>query len=467
MNAAALLEFNQRFCALLRTWLNRHPGVEPQNGFYEDRIQRNLVVDILQASTAEAALELKVGTVLEIGGGYGQLSMWLALNGQRCCCVESQTLRVEGARWIAEQLQLPAAIFELHCGVYPSTCTPPCDAVIAANIIGGWWQDWQAPPLEKLQACLRGKPAVIDIARFGEHLPAAAAQEELLTALAQGGGYMPARVQDSVWKLLPRATADGERCPLCEAPAPAAAERFTGTHRWYRCTRCDLLWEGDLSAARKQSYTVYWADAGRWPSGRGPTEYDASEPKISDLLGSDPAMWYRAYEAIEREVAPWLKDRELLLEVGFGAAPMLDHAAHLGLWQRIAGLEICPDYVAFARSKGHSVHYFDVSLDAPGGVAKSGVAPLLNNGSLVITSEVMEHMRNPVAFAAGLRRFLKPTGLWWTKFWDARGLPRLASGEWQYWSQPAIEWLMRTAGFKILAQAQTDTCRTVVATRAN
>ena len=76
-------------------------------------------------------------------------------------------------------------------------------------------------------------------------------------------------------------------------------------------------------------------------------------------------------------------------------------------------------------------------------------------------------MRNPVAFAAGLRRFLKPTGLWWTKFWDARGLPQLASGEWQYWSQPAIEWLMRTAGFKILAQAQTATCRTVVATRAD
>lgn len=111
-----------------------------------------------------------------------------------------------------------------------------------------------------------------------------------------------------------------------------------------------------------------------------------------------------AYKAISREDEKLLNgirsgEGAYLLDVGCGEGYFLDIAKKFGY--KTVGIDISETAINKCREKGHEVFCGDIDSVDFGE----------RQFDLVVTLETLEHVKNPVAFLKGLRRYLKPKGV--------------------------------------------------------
>jgi 2-polyprenyl-3-methyl-5-hydroxy-6-metoxy-1,4-benzoquinol methylase len=142
------------------------------------------------------------------------------------------------------------------------------------------------------------------------------------------------------------------------------------------------------------------------------------------------------------------------LEIGFGGGDVLSYAATKN-WMHVSGLELDWRYVKFARGTlGLDVHYGDICTGI--GVP----AELYRSIDLLLINEVMEHVLDPVAFLAGCKRLLGPTGKIWASF--ALRAQDPIDSEWQYYTLTNIPVLAQSSN--LVSEGLTDIMYTAFGT---
>ena len=222
-------------------------------------------------------------------------------------------------------------------------------------------------------------------------------------------------------------------CPACGLNQPTEASRI-----W--CKSCGLAWEPVIG----DSYPHHSIPLDHY-EGEPSIEFDKTEPKIArNIKGDSLHFWDSRIKAALKHTSK----RDMFLEIGFGGTDILDFVVASKEWKRIAGIELCGMYVACARSKGYEAYWRDVSLEP------KPLDTLAGACNLIVINEVMEHVRYPVDFLTGARKYLAPDGVLWVSFAMYEGREKLSKGESQYWTKKAIETVAKKAGLTIIETEQ-------------
>lgn len=245
-------------------------------------------------------------------------------------------------------------------------------------------------------------------------------------------------------------------CPACTSTEIRGGQAYDG-HFWNRCANCGALWQRD-DGIRVPRCLV---DNGQLDRSIPRTsiqvlpddDYTAWQAEIIERARSgDTTPWHAQYDYIEsRLIASGADMHGVYVEIGCGAGEMLDYAKARGTWQRMAGFDIVPEFVASVRARGHEVHYNDVSLGHHPFKISPLVQDLVGSCDVIVANEVMEHVTDPVNFLQGVRRYLAPGGQLWVKFARDLACDKLKNHEWQYWSATAAALVVEKADLRVLS----------------
>ena len=179
----------------------------------------------------------------------------------------------------------------------------------------------------------------------------------------------------------------------------------------------------------------------RLPPASDAMDYDAyytsANLSVSDFIN-------QRVEEIVAGFAPYRKTNRLL-EIGFGSGAMLRAAAGAG-WEA-EGVEISRTATEHVREKGFKVFCGNLAdAEYPGGYF-----------DVVIASELLEHVPEPLQLASEVARILRPGGLFWATTPHINGLSaRLLGMDWttvgsdhlHLFSQKGVTNLLTNAGFR-------------------
>jgi SAM-dependent methyltransferase len=241
----------------------------------------------------------------------------------------------------------------------------------------------------------------------------------------------PTKTRSPVVRLCPGMTGRlplPEPCALCGASdwSDAAVVRdnrtgsFAESFTYLRCRRCALVSLHPLPDLEESL-----SDHERGYAG----VIAAPGPRLSPQLGE--GRWWqhrlkRAWHQLDGMPAvDRLPVEGRVLDVGAGTGEQVAELLQLGY--EAFGLEPNAQAVAIARSRGRPVHH---------GTAE---APPFGDATFdtVILSQVLEHLVDPVAAVASLRRLLRPGGRLIVLTPNVYGLPqRLFGREWAHWHPP-------------------------------
>lgn len=185
-SSPSVQHFNEMLCDGLTEWFKEKAKIE-EDGYYAARLQQKQLLDRNEVAIAHAVIDelsnpnrltsggFPVG--LEVGAGYGQLSLFLcALNGSlRMRPMEMATTRFHGIEFLARILDLQYQVFPVP-GQYPQQFevgAPVLDFLLATNVINSSWTSWQAPEHEKWRKIFYPVRVdgfiIIDLERWGTH----------------------------------------------------------------------------------------------------------------------------------------------------------------------------------------------------------------------------------------------------------------------------------------------------------
>lgn len=198
--------------------------------------------------------------------------------------------------------------------------------------------------------------------------------------------------------------AEGARCTLCQGTAHRVLFAKRGW-TFVRCAGCELVsvlpmpTAEDLRVHHEQSYA------------RGPYAVYAAADDVREAIA-------RQRLALVRPLAPpgtWL-------EVGCGTGSFLRAAAASGV--KVEGVELAAEAAARARTDGLMVHHAAIEDFQPPRAY-----------STVIGFDVLEHLRDPTAFARRARSWMPAGGLLAVTVPDCRSLVARGLGRrwFQYW----------------------------------
>ena len=170
------------------------------DGYYRAKLA-SFPFDALELAIAGYVSEhYSVGTaVLEAGAGIGQLSLLLTTLGFQTLPIECDPHRHGLTRSLVESLHA-AAYCKPVLGLFPGVIAEErleYDVLVTTNVINTWWKTWSATLEEKLTACLRGKDAILDIERLGEHRPTEEGQMSAVSVIC-GLGYEAEKLETGV-----------------------------------------------------------------------------------------------------------------------------------------------------------------------------------------------------------------------------------------------------------------------------
>src|SRR5258706_167397 len=107
---------------------------EVPDAYYAPRVASGLAFDPVEIEMAARAISLKPAHVVEVGCGFGQLSMLIASAGIDVVGIEADLRRAEVATRIAAEIDSPVRFF---CGpfpdVFPGTWLP-ADLLVFSNV---------------------------------------------------------------------------------------------------------------------------------------------------------------------------------------------------------------------------------------------------------------------------------------------------------------------------------------------
>lgn len=212
-------------------------------------------------------------------------------------------------------------------------------------------------------------------------------------------------------------------CPACGSSRGRKRGPKHDFEMMITCAACGTLYVECLpDATEAMDYDAY---------------YTSSNLSVSDFIS----------KRVEEIVAGFAGYRQAnrLLEVGFGSGAMLRAAARAG-WSA-EGVEISRTATEHARQEGFKVFCGDLS--------EANYA----NGyfDVVIASELLEHIDDPLRIVTEIARILRPGGLLWATTPNIKGLSsRMLGLNWttvspdhlHLFSRKGISWLLNGAGFR-------------------
>ena len=160
------------------------------NNFYAVRLRRGTIFSDYDLALAEALVARSdlPRVVHEVGGGFGNLSMLLAMNGFQATCLELAKLRYDGGMAILEALRpaLPQmANFRLLHAAFPEPTLKPDGAMaVITNLVATTSEADRRAMLRRLGAY---DAAIIDVDRFLTSITTAPERETRLADFAAHG----------------------------------------------------------------------------------------------------------------------------------------------------------------------------------------------------------------------------------------------------------------------------------------
>jgi len=213
------------------------------------------------------------------------------------------------------------------------------------------------------------------------------------------------------------------KCPACGSTKGRKRGPKHNFEMMITCEACGTLYVERLpDVTEAMDYDAYYTSSNLSVS-------DFVKKRVEEIVGG-----FAGYRQTNR-----------LLEIGFGSGAMLRAAARAG-W--IAeGVEISQTATEHARGQGFKVSCGDLSeAEYPS-----------NHFDVVIASELLEHVSDPLRIATETARILRPGGLLWATTPNINGLSsRMLGLNWttvspdhlHLFSQKGISKLLHSAGFR-------------------
>ncbi len=193
------------------------------------------------------------------------------------------------------------------------------------------------------------------------------------------------------------------RCLVCPAERPKPLFRRSGKRFWI-CRSCELVFVHDI-------YPEFVQD----------DDTLAQDYEFGTLRKAKPRA-LRKWDELLNELEPQLETGRLL-EVGCGQGLFLEHARARG-WE-VTGVDLLEPLAALARTER--------GLDARTGELADAALPS-GTFDVVYSSEVIEHVIDPIALLREMYRVLRPGGLAVLLTGNARSWSsRVRGGSWSYY----------------------------------
>lgn len=433
--------------------------------------------------------------VIEIGSGWGGLSILLARMGFEVYAFEGNAARHAAAQWhFDEQIRrhpaLRGRLLLAPEGMFPQVffrtalAKDKINLGVATNITSTYSSDNQDAIVE---AATQFDEMILDLGRFGRTRDSQAERAQLRATLATDAFRPVERLYFQppyeYWRLRSRMTKLTARRATTETSILPTGSLFSvfGDRRLPDCPVCrsvDIvpLWRMPMTDL-EEPLTVFGGYFTQIPTLQVPATlfcFDFCESCESIFLNPVPsrqkdgyrttdhyirkmrsAAEWKGYGEVYRKFARWIpEDGTVMIDAACGIGQYLHVARERGKnrWQRLIGLELSEKYVEHMNKEGLEAHVFDIDADELGGI----VAP----GSVDFVSfcEAFEHVERPIDGLRKLLAALRPGGrLFFTAQRYGRDVKAaVRPGEPIYIGQKVIDELPRL-GCRIVDMTTSDT----------
>jgi hypothetical protein len=196
-------ELNALLSPVLKKWMDTN-GVTPTDAYYTARLASWQLIDTLdQYMLSYVQQHIEPGAeIIEIGAGYGQLSVLLSVcGGYKTTPIDTAESRHTGNQILVEHVKrvLDACPCTPVKGAYPAILPmlPKAQLVIATNIIGAWWGTLNSTESTRWAAFLDPCQAgiLLDVARTGAYRPTGTAESHQAHEAITAAGWEITRLQ--------------------------------------------------------------------------------------------------------------------------------------------------------------------------------------------------------------------------------------------------------------------------------
>lgn len=436
--------------ALHRTWKAGEGGRFGIDTLYQAKLERQSPLEAYETAMAtEIAERFPAAStrVIEIGAGWGGLSILLARMGFEVCAFEGNAARHAATQWhFDEQIRrhpaLRGKLLLAPEGMFPQVffraalAKDKINLGLATNITSTYSSDNQDAIVE---AAGQFDELILDLGRFGRTRDSQAERDALLASLTEFA-FRPAerlyfRPPYEYWRLRSRMAAPTARRPVVETPFQAATSMFSvfGDRRLPDCPVCrsvDIapLWRMPMTDL-KEPLTVFGGYFTQIPTLQVPGTlfcFDFCEACESIFLNPVPSRQkdgyrttdhyirkmrsageWQGYREVYRKFARWIpEDATVMIDAACGIGQYLHIARERSKnrWQRLIGLELSEKYVEHMNKEGLEAHVFDIDTDELGSIAAPASVDFIS------FCEAFEHVERPIDGLRKLLAVLRPGG---------------------------------------------------------
>ena len=436
--------------ALHRAWMSGEGGRFAPDDLYEAKLSRPAPLEAYEKAISEKIADHYPAAstrIVEIGSGWGGLSILLARLGFEVYAVEGNSARHAASRWhFDEQIRRYPALRDRLLlapeGLFPEVffatalAKDKINVGIATNITSTYSSENQQVILKAATAF---DEMIVDLARFGQARDSQAERDALFKTLTDAA-FRPVEqlyFQEpyQYWRLRSRMTAANERRTAAANTFQLEGSLFSvfGDKHLTECPVCHSadtapLWRMPMTDL-KEPLRVFGGYFNQIPTLQIPSTvfcFDFCEGCESIFLNPVPSRLkesyrttdhyirkmqnageWRDYEDIFGSFARWIpRDATIIIDAACGIGQYLHLVrkhTRKGL-KRLIGLELAEKYVEHMRGEGFEAHAFDIDTDDLGKIAPPGSV------DFICFCEAFEHVERPLDALRKLLAALRPGG---------------------------------------------------------
>lgn len=153
--------------------------------YYAHKIKTHSMIDAYDITISQYILAIyPISTkILEVGAGYGQLSLLLSLQGYETYPIDMAQSRHDVSNYLVTALSLQDSCHPIKCSYPDNYSGSPFDLLIATNVINSFWQEKE----RNWNTILQYKDAIIDVERWGLHRPNHMDQQQIISQICKEG----------------------------------------------------------------------------------------------------------------------------------------------------------------------------------------------------------------------------------------------------------------------------------------
>lgn len=436
--------------ALHRAWMIGEGSRFAPDDLYNAKLSRPAPLEAYEKAISEKIADYYPAAstrIVEIGSGWGGLSILLARLGFEVYAFEGNSARHAASRWhFDEQIRRHPALRDKLLlapeGLFPEVffgtalAKDKINVGIATNITGTYSSENQQAILK---AATTFDELIVDLARFGQARDSQAERDALFKALTDTA-FRPVEqlyFQEpyQYWRFRSRMTAAKERRTSAANTFQMEGSLFSvfGDKHLTGCPVCHSadtapLWRMPMTDL-KEPLQVFGGYFNQIPTLQIPSTvfcFDFCEGCESIFLNPVPsrlkesyrttdhyirkmqnAEEWRDYEDIYGNFARWIpRDATIIIDAACGIGQYL-HLVRKRTGKdlkRLIGLELSEKYVEHMRSEGFEAHAFDIDDDDIGKVV------LPDSVDFICFCEAFEHVDRPLDALRKLLTVLRPGG---------------------------------------------------------